>query len=164
MRRPQTLFPAIVVFVSAALAQTSSQPQYEVMVDHDVMIAMRDGIKLACDIYRPAQNGQAVEGKFPVILERTPYGKRTGEPWAKYFVPRGYIGVAQDVRGRYGSEGHWWPYRDDGHDGYDTVKWIGEQVWSNGKIGTVGTSYPGGTQHALALSNPPYLTTMIPAD
>jgi len=164
MRRPRIPFLAYLALVSIALAQTPSPPQYEMVVDHDVMITMRDGIKLACDIYRPAQNGKAVEGKFPVILERTPYSKRTGEPWAKYFVPRGYIGVAQDVRGRYASEGHWWPFRDDGHDGYDTVKWIGEQPWSSGKIGTVGTSYPGGTQHALALSNPPYLTTMIPAD
>lgn len=164
MRKPRIPLLVFLFLAFAAQAQTASQQQYETVVDRDVTIAMRDGIKLACDIYRPAQNGKAVEGKFPVILERTPYGKKTGEPWAKYFVPRGYIGVTQDIRGRYGSEGHWWPYRDDGHDGYDTVKWIGEQAWSNGKIGTVGTSYPGGTQHALALSNPPYLTTMIPAD
>ena len=164
MLRLQARLLILLVYASAALAQTASQPQYEIAVDHDVMITMRDGVKLACDIYRPAQNGKALEGKFSVILERTPYGKKTSEPWARYFVPRGYIGVAQDIRGRYQSEGHWWPYRDDGRDGYDTVKWIGEQPWSNRKIGAVGTSYPGGTQHALALSNPPYLTTMIPAD
>jgi len=141
-----------------------SQPQYDVAVAKDVMIAMRDGVKLACDIYRPALNGIPVEGKFPVIMERTPYGKFTIEAWAKVFVPRGYIGIGQDVRGRNNSEGVWRPFRDDGHDGYDTAKWIGEQPWSDGSIGTVGTSYPGGTQHALALSNPPYLKAMIPAD
>jgi predicted acyl esterase len=59
-----------------------SQPKYDVAVVKDVMITMRDGVKLACDIYRPALNGAPVEGKFPVILERTPYGKFTAEEWA----------------------------------------------------------------------------------
>lgn len=128
------------------------------------MVPMRDGVKLACDIYRPAAGGKPVEGKFPVILERTPYGKDTVESWANFFVPRGYIAIGQDVRGRFQSEGSWRPFRDDGNDGYDTAQWIGQQPWSGGGIGTVGTSYPGGTQHALALSNPPYLKAMIPAD
>jgi uncharacterized protein len=146
-------------------AQTvSSQPKYEIVVIKNVMISMRDGVKLACDIYRPASDGKLVDGKFPVILERTPYGKDTAEYWVNFFVPRGYIGIGQDVRGRFASEGTWRPYRDDGNDGYDTAKWIGEQTWSDGGIGTVGTSYPGGTQHALALANPPYLKAMIPAD
>ena len=141
-----------------------SAAKYDIVVFRDVMVTMRDGVKLACDIYRPAMDGKPVEGKFPVILERTPYGKEGSESWAKFFVPRGYIGVAQDVRGRYQSEGHWHPFVDDVPDGYDTAKWIGEQPWSDGGIGTVGTSYPGGTQHSLALSNPPYLKAMIPAD
>ncbi len=141
-----------------------SEPKYDVVLIKDVMIPMRDGVKLACDIYRPATNGQAVEGKFPVILERTPYGKDTAQSWARFFVPRGYIAVSEDIRGRFNSEGSWRPFRDDGNDGYDTAKWIGEQRWSDGGIGTVGTSYPGGMQHALALSNPPYLKAMIPAD
>ena len=141
-----------------------SQPKYGIVVSKNVMISMRDGVKLACDIYRPAIDGKPADGKFPVILERTPYGKDTVESWVEFFVPRGYIGIGQDVRGRYESEGAWRPYRDDGNDGYDTAKWIGEQPWSDGGIGTVGTSYPGGTQHALALTNPPYLKTMIPAD
>lgn len=139
-------------------------PLYDVIIAKDVMITMRDGVKLACDIYRPALHGKAVEGKFPVILERTVYGKETVESWARFFVPRGYIAIGQDVRGRFNSEGAWRPFRDDGSDGYDTAKWIGEQPWLDGGIGTVGTSYPGGLQHALALSNPPYLKAMIPAD
>jgi putative CocE/NonD family hydrolase len=141
-----------------------SEPKYEIALFKDVMVSMRDGVKLACDIYRPALNGKPVEGRFPVILERTPYGKETVESWAKFFVPRGYIAIGQDIRGRYNSDGMWRPFRDDGNDGYDTAKWIGEQAWSDGGIGTVGTSYPGGTQHALALANPPYLKAMIPAD
>jgi putative CocE/NonD family hydrolase len=139
-------------------------PRYDIVVLKDVMVTMRDGVKLACDIYLPALQGKAVEAKFPLILERTVYGKATVEPWAQFFVPRGYIAIGEDVRGRYNSEGTWRPFRDDGPDGYDTVKWIGEQAWSDGNIGTVGTSYPGGLQHALALANPPYLKAMIPAD
>jgi putative CocE/NonD family hydrolase len=76
---------------------------------------------------------------------------------------RGFVVVRQDVRGRFKSEGTWRFFRDDVNDGYDTAKWVGDQPWSNGKIGTEGLSYPGGTQYALALSNPPYLKAMFPA-
>ncbi|PYV24627.1 MAG: antibiotic hydrolase [Acidobacteria bacterium] len=136
--------------------------QYGVVISKNVMVPMRDGVRLATDVCRPAVNGVPAPGKFPTILERTPYGKTAG--WATYFVSHGYVAVAQDVRGRFDSEGSWRPHRDDGNDGFDTAKWIGEQPWSDGGIGTVGTSYPGGTQHALALANPPYLKTMIPVD
>jgi putative CocE/NonD family hydrolase len=149
---------------SASQAAQESQPRYEIDVAKNVMVTMRDGVRLATDVYRPALNGQPVPGKFPAILERTPYDKGGIESWARYFVPRGYVAVGQDVRGRYASEGSWHPHRDDVNDGFDTAKWIGEQEWSNGSFGTVGTSYPGGTQHALAISNPPYLKTMIPVD
>ena len=137
--------------------------KYDIAVFRNVMIAMRDGVKLATNLYRPALNGKLVEGKFPVILERTPYGKEGGEWMTDDFVPAGFVVVRQDVRGRYDSEGSWRFFRDDVNDGYDTAKWIGEQPWSNGAIGTVGTSYPGGTQLALAQSNPPYLKAMVPA-
>ncbi len=139
-------------------------PRYDIVVFKDVMIPMRDGVRLALDIYRPAANGVPVDGKFPVIMERTPYNKASVETWAKYFVPRGYIAIGSDVRGRFRSEGNWDPFRMDGQDGYDTAQWIGAQPWCDGSIGTVGTSYPGGTQHALALANAPYVKAMIPAD
>jgi hypothetical protein len=148
----------------AARAQTTqSTPKYDIVVFKDVMVPMRDGVKLACNIYRPGLNGKLAEEKFPVILERTPYSKDADDWWIPIFVPLGYIVIRQDVRGRFNSEGTWRFFRDDGNDGYDTAKWIGEQLWSDGGIGTVGASYPGGTQHALALSNPPYLKAMIPA-
>src|SRR5438552_4157722 len=109
----------IVIVICCACAEAQqpqsvslSEPKYEITVIKDVMITMRDGTKLACDIYRPAQDGKPIEGKFPVILERTPYGKNTSENWAKFLVPRGYIGIAQDIRGRFNSEGKWRPYRD----------------------------------------------------
>ena len=100
----------IVLFAGAALrpsahfAQTAAiEPRYEIVVAKDVMVTMRDGVRLATDVYRPAVNGNPVPGKFPVILERTPYNKSGIEGWARYFVPRGYVAVGQDVRGRYGS-------------------------------------------------------------
>src|ERR1035441_9099412 len=73
--------------------QAQTQARYEVLAGKDVTIAMRDGVRLATDIYRPARNGAAVEGKFPAILERTPYGKDRLAAVAHYFVPRGYVGV-----------------------------------------------------------------------
>src|SRR5262249_20826258 len=81
-----------------------------------------------------------------------------------YFVAHGYAVVVQDVRGRFGSEGHWRLLVDDGNDGVDTTSWIVGQPWSNGKIGAFGVSYEGGTQHALAIANAPGLVTMIPVD
>jgi putative CocE/NonD family hydrolase len=142
----------------------AQSPEFGIIAAKKVMVPMRDGVKLSTDIYFPARNGVAVPGKFPVIIERTPYGSHNVEPWAEYFVPRGYIAIGQNVRGRHGSEGRWFPLRDDVQDGYDMAKWIGEQPWSSGRIGTVGTSYPGGTQHAMALSGAPHLAAMIPVD
>ena len=138
------------------------QARYEVLVEHNVMAPMRDGALLATDIYRPGQNGKPVDGKWPVIMERTPYNKAGSKGWAEYFVARGYCAVAQDVRGRFASQGVWRMLVDDPNDGYDTAQWLGRQPWFSGKLGTVGTSYPGGTQHALALSDPPYLAAMVP--
>ena len=118
----------IALFAGAALrppdhfAQTTpSEPRYEIVVAKDVMVTMRDGVRLATDVYRPAVNGIPVPGKFPVILERTPYDKSGIEGWARYFVPRGYVAMGQDVRGRYASEGAWRPHRDDVNDGFDTA-------------------------------------------
>jgi putative CocE/NonD family hydrolase len=127
------------------------------------MVTMRDGVRLAANVYLPAVAGITASGKFPVILERTPYNKDVGGPvLAKALVPQGYAVVFQDVRGRYQSEGHWRPLRDDPQDGFDTAKWIGGQPWSNQSIGTVGSSYDGATQHALAIAGAPYLKAMIP--
>jgi putative CocE/NonD family hydrolase len=149
-----------------------SDTEYEVVLDKDVMIVARDGIKLATDIYRPARGGRAVEGRFPVILERTPYDKsavsrsertaRDPEPRSRgevaaYFVRCGYIVAYQDCRGRYGSQGNFTKYLDDGPDGYDTVAWLAQQPWCSGRIGTMGLSYAAHTQAALGCLDPPGL-------
>ena len=151
------------LLVAAVTLGAQGDSRFDVVVSKDVMIAMRDGVKLATDIYRPARNGVPVDGRFPVIMERTPYNKDGGANTAAFFVPRGYVFVVQDVRARYKSEGHWTPIKDDPNDGFDTAQWIGSQPWADG-VGTVGTSYAGATQHALAIANAPHLKTMIPVD
>jgi putative CocE/NonD family hydrolase len=145
--------------------ETSKRPaEFDVMVERDVKIPMRDGVRLAADLYRPARGGKPAEGRFPALLTRTPYNKDGSKGEGQYYAARGYVVVANDVRGRYGSEGTWRLIADDPQDGYDVVEWIARQDWSDGKVGTFGTSYPGGTQHALAEMNPPHLTAMVPID
>jgi len=154
---------ALAASITAQTRGTSGSSNYDIAEFHNLMIPTRDGVHLATNVYRPAENGKVVEGKFPVILERTPYGKDNDVYYANHWVKQGYVVILQDVRGRFNSEGTWQFFRDDINDGYDTAKWIGSQPWSNCAIGTVGASYPGGTQHALALSNAPCLKAMIPA-
>ena len=148
------------VFLCAAAA-AATLVQTAPVVLHDQMAPMRDGVKLAADVYLPSL--QAPRGGWPTILMRTPYDKTVrAKPFASFFASHGYAVVVQDIRGRYRSEGHWNFLGNDGRDGFDTSQWIGRQPWSNGKIGTVGTSYEGGAQHAMALADAPKLTAMVP--
>jgi len=136
---------------------------FEIVPKANVRVEMRDGIHLATDLYLPGHAGVVADGKFPTILMRTPYNKSSGaDDLARMFVPFGYAVVVQDVRGRYRSEGSWRPIRDDPQDGFDTAKWIGDQPWSDKGIGTVGSSYSGATQHALAIAGAPYVKAMVP--
>ncbi len=142
-----------------------SHQQYDVTSELNVMVPMRDGVRLATDIYFPAIGGRQAEGKFPVVLERTPYDNSVPKAVtnARFFARRGYVCVIQDVRGRFESEGEWYPFAKEAHDGYDTVEWLAAQPWSDGKVGTMGDSYAGSDQAALATLNPPHLSTMIVA-
>ncbi|HJZ53577.1 MAG TPA: CocE/NonD family hydrolase, partial [Gemmataceae bacterium] len=167
MTRPS--LPLLSLGVALALTATGDargDELFEVVVRKGQTITARDGTKLAADIYLPAKNGSAIEGRHPTLLTRTPYGKgRAGEIDAgRWFAARGYAVVVNDCRGRFASEGRWRMLLDDPDDGADVVKWIVTQPWSTGKIGTFGTSYVGGTQHALACANPPGLACMIPVD
>ncbi len=137
--------------------------EYEVQRQSNVMVKMRDGVALAADIYFPAMKCELAPGKFPVILERTPYNKLSPSAVtkAKYFAKRGYVCVIQDVRGRFRSDGEWYAFAKEANDGFDTVEWLGSRSWSNGKVGTMGDSYAGSDQSALATLNPPSLATMI---
>ena len=144
---------------------SGSHQQYGVVCLQDVMVRARDGVGLATDIYLPAGNGRAAEGKYPILLERTPYDKRSAANVTngKYFARRGYVCAIQDVRGRFKSEGEWYPFAGEAPDGYDTVEWLGSQPWSDGQVGTMGGSYAGSDQSALATLDPPHLSTMIVA-
>ena len=163
------LFYVFILFSTSLPSQDKkdSSGPYGYELVSDVMVPMRDGVKLATDLYFPTKKGKRTSGKLPAILVRTPYSKTRGYPEntsAIYFTSHGYVTVYQDTRGRYNSEGIWHMLDDDGVDGYDTGKWMIKQPWSNGKYGMYGTSYVGGTQHAMALEKSPGLTTIIPVD
>lgn len=147
----------------------------DVVVHRDVMIPMRDGVRLATDIYRPARGGEPLDGSLPVIFERTPYDKagtpRTElslaepEPVSRQelairLVREGYVVIWQDCRGRYRSEGIFTKYLNEGEDGFDAMAWIVAQPWCNARIGTMGLSYDAHTQIAMACLNPPGLACM----
>ena len=142
-----------------------SHQQYDALCETNFMMPMRDGAGLATDIYFPATEGRRAEGAFPVILERTPYDKAAPRAVTKgkYFARRGYVCALQDVRGRFKSKGEWYAFAKEAPDGYDTVEWLGTQTWSNGKVGTMGDSYAGSDQSALATLDPAHLSTMIVA-
>ena len=140
-----------------------SHQGYGVVVQPNVMVPTRDGIGLATDIYFPAVDGKLAKDQFPVVLVRTPYNKEgPGSVLdAKFLARRGYICAMQDVRGRFASEGDWYAFAKEAPDGYDAVEWLGTQPWSNGLVGTMGDSYAGSDQAALATLNPSHLSTMI---
>ena len=146
-----------------------SEPGYGVILFQNLMVPMRDGERLATDIYRPGLDGELLPGPFPTILMRTSYDK-TADRYVSavpdFFTPRGYAVVMQDLRGRYRSEGkgqyHHVVNPDEGRDGFDTVEWIAAQPWSNGRVGTVGSSHPGLIQTHMALYQPPHLTAIWP--
>ncbi len=134
-----------------------------VIIDHNVPSTMRDGVVLRADIYRPAR-----EGRYPVLLQRTPYSKAF-LPWVIFTMDviraarAGYVVIVQDVRGRWESEGkEFIPYRDEFNDGYDTVEWAASLPYSNGNVGMFGYSYYAGTQWRAAAMRPPHLKAIFP--
>jgi len=143
--------------------QRGSWMEYDVIVEKNVRVPMRDGVSLAADLYLPARGGKVAEGRFPAIMERTPYDKESKVNEGRYFARRGYVAVMQDVRGRFQSEGEWYPFAKEAPDGYDSVEWAAAQPWCDGNIGTMGGSYCGSDQSALATLNPPHLKAMVVA-
>jgi hypothetical protein len=117
----------------------------------NVMVPMRDGVRLATDIYLPEG-----EGPWPTVLQRTPYDKaRT--PSARTYTQHGYAFVIQDQRGRFASHGTYVPHENEVADGYDTVEWIAAQPFSNGKVGISGSSAVGIAANLAAAAAPPHL-------
>ena len=135
------------------------------VIDQKVMMPMRDGIRLATDIYRPKGNG-----KHPIVFSRTPYnfntwvdGKMTTRALEDAFqaVSRGYVYVVQNERGRFFSEGEWDILGTPITDGYDALDWMSKQIWSNGKVGLIGCSSTAEWQMAVASQNHPALAAMV---
>lgn len=140
---------------------------FDVVLERDGLVRMRDGVALSVDIYRPARDGAPAEGRFPVLIERTPYGKRRVvlNQAGEFFAKQGYVVVMQDVRGRFASEGEWcFLQEQEGPDGFDTLAWIAEQPWCDRNIGTLGLSYSTATQQALAVLHPPGLKSQFLSD
>ena len=119
---------------------------------------MRDGVTLRADVYRPD-----MPGKFPVLLQRTPYDKNRGYEFGLKAAVQGYVVVVQDVRGRFASGGEWSPFRNESNDGYDTVEWAASLPYSNGQVGMFGASYVGATQMLAAIGRPAHLAGICPA-
>ena len=147
-----------------AVVETSGpvQNRMDYRVEKNVMVAMRDGVKLATDVYRPAKDGIPLPGKFPVLVDRSPYNKSGIRKEGIFFAQHGYVVVAQDCRGRFASQGSFYPLLHEGKDGYDTIEWAAAQPWSNGNVGTVGASYGAWTQYTAAMLDPPHLVAMFP--
>ena len=118
---------------------------------------MRDGVSLVADIYRPES-----EATFPALVERTAYNRKDEAGMAYDLAKHGYVVVLQDTRGRYDSEGDFYPFRDESNDGFDTIEWAAHLQGVNGKVGMFGGSYLGATQMLAAMARPPHLVAILP--
>ncbi|WP_132058684.1 CocE/NonD family hydrolase [Halorussus amylolyticus] len=142
----------------------ASEPTYDVRAELDVAVEMRDGTRLATDIYRPAdpETGDPIDDPKPALLDRTPYNKRGRmERHGEWYAERGYVVAIQDCRGRFESEGDYYIFVNEAEDGYDTVEWLAERDYCDGQVGTFGTSYGAWVQSALATQDPPHLEAMF---
>jgi putative CocE/NonD family hydrolase len=165
----RTVFVYLIAFAittGAALVAVAQPPQagdyspatYKFVEELDREAPMRDGVKLKIDIFRPQ-----ADGRFPAILQQTPYNKSGQAARARNFAARGYVVVNVDSRGRFESGGQWDPFSPEHKtDGYDLVQWIAEQPWCNGNVGTYGLSYMGWTQWWTASQSPPALKAIVP--
>jgi len=139
----------------------TAQPESAVQVEFDVPATMRDGVTLRANVYRPAG-----AGPWPVLLTRSPYGKDlplgSGVLDPAQVARRGYMVVVQDTRGRFRSDGEWFPLLDEDVDGYDTVEWAASLPGSSGRVGMYGASYSGFVQWAAARERPPHLAALFP--
>jgi putative CocE/NonD family hydrolase len=148
---------ALSILALAATTAAVAAERYALTIERGVVVKMRDGVVLRADIYRPS-----AEGKFPVLLQRTPYDKRGSVDFGPRAAARGYVVIIQDVRGRYTSEGDWYPFKYESQDGHDTVEWAATLPYSNGKVGMFGGSYVGATQMLAAIARPPHLAGIFP--
>lgn len=155
MKPGRILLPLLLLALAASMPVRSQQPASA--QNEAQMVGMRDGVKLATDIFLPEG-----KGPWPVILVRTPYGKNGAlmNGQSKQWTSSGYAYVIQDCRGTGKSEGKYMPFMDDHYDGYDTVEWAAKQSWANGKVGMTGASAMGITANQAAITAPPHLVAI----
>jgi hypothetical protein len=157
MKSRLSIFAFVLLLFGAPVLAAESYP---VMIERNVKVKMRDGVVLRGDIFRPD-----ADGKFPVLLQRTPYRRSVwgyNVNFAQHAAARGYVVFLQDVRGRYTSDGEWYPFIHEAEDGYDTIEWVAAQPYSDGKVGMFGGSYVGATQMLAAVAHPPHLAGICP--
>ncbi len=133
-----------------------------IIKEKNIPCTLSDGVVLRSDVYRP-DDGQ----RYPVLMLRLPYDKETPRYYDEYLdVPRmveaGYVVILQDVRGRFASDGDFYPFIHEGKDGYEAVEWAAELPFSDGNVGLFGMSYHGYTQLAAAAEKPPSLKAIAP--
>lgn len=169
--RPRPFASVLVLLLAGiATAITSTRPlasqapvaalgSWPVVVERDREARMRDGVVLRADVYRPQ-----APGRFPVLLQRTPYAKDPGsrEETFRQLAASGFVVVIQDSRGRYMSEGVARPH-DEAADGHDTVEWAASLPYANGKVGMFGTSYLATTALQAASEAPSRLVAIQPS-
>ena len=149
--------PFLVAAFLGGVALLRGAEPYAVTFEGNVAMTTRDGVTLRSDIYRPK-----ADGKFPVLLERTPYNKYSNIDSGLKGAARGYVVILQDVRGRNASGGDWYPFKFESADGYDSVEWAASLPYSNGKVAMIGGSYVGATQMLAAVAAPPHLAAIYP--
>jgi uncharacterized protein len=156
MNRHSLPFTMLMVLLAMSLCRAENHDA--VVYEHNVEAKMRDGVILRADIYRPR-----ADGKFPVLLQRTPYDKNNDVDTGLMGAARGYVVIIQDVRGRFASNGEWYTFKHESDDGYDTVEWAAALPYSDGRVGMFGGSYVGVTQMLAAIAHPPHLAGVCPA-
>jgi uncharacterized protein len=145
------------LLLCAPIPSRAAEARPQVVVEYGVRARMRDGVSLAADIYRPSASG-----KFPVLLSRTPYNRKGDAGMAYELAHRDYVVILMDTRGRFESEGVFYPFQNEAQDGYDSVEWAAALPYSNGAVGMFGGSYVGATQMLAATTNPPHLKAIFP--
>ncbi len=140
--------------VAACIAP--ARPDEGLVRQFDVGVVLEDGVRLSADVYRPAG-----ETRVPVVVARTPYDNSTATAEGEYFAEQGYAYVSVDSRGRYDSEGIFYPYLSEARDGHKVIEWAASQPWADGRVVTIGGSYLGFDQWLAAATSPPSLRAMV---
>ncbi len=147
----------VTVVLAIGVPGLAQGERYDLTSDDGVLVPMRDGVGLATDVIRPD-----AEGRFPVVMSRTPYGRQEMRMLAGALAPMGYAFVLQDVRGRFDSEGEWDPFGNEAEDGHDAVEWAAAQEWSTGRVVLIGGSYAAGTAWLAARDGSEHVAGLVP--